>query len=330
MSTGEKKESLMDKIRAIPTDIPLTGTVPSSKPAKTSPGAFGEYLARESEVFKENTRLTEKLAKFDNASPVRPLDPKTITRSKWANRHDQSFTDPEFIALKIDIESAGGNVQPIKVRPLVGQVGQFEIVFGHRRHQACLELGMPVLAMITEVNEQDLFIEMDRENRQRKDLRPYEQGMMYKRALDEGLFPSARKLAESSGIDLGMLGKALSLARLPSEVLLAFPSPLDLQYRWSSDLVKAVEKDADVVISRAKQIQKISPRPVAKIVFDQLLKGVEPFNPPAIKKVSIKGTLGQTGLINLDATDKIAVVTIKNIDPDRLEELKKLIQGFIS
>jgi ParB family chromosome partitioning protein len=110
---------------------------------------------------------------------------------------------------------------------------------GHRRHQACLELGLPVFAVIEALDDQSLFVEMDRENRQRKDLRPYEIGLMYAKALDDGLFPSAKKLAEAVGIDLSQLGKALSLARLPQDVLGAFQSPLDLQYRWASELVPA-------------------------------------------------------------------------------------------
>ena len=39
--------------------------------------------------------------------------------SAWANRHDDSYQDADFLALKADIAEAGGNVQPIKVRPLL-------------------------------------------------------------------------------------------------------------------------------------------------------------------------------------------------------------------
>ena len=42
---------------------------------------------------------------------------------------------------------------------------------------------------------------MDRENREREDLSPYEQGTMYQQALDAGLFPSQRRLAEQLGVN---------------------------------------------------------------------------------------------------------------------------------
>ena len=76
----------------------------------------------------------------------------------------------------------------------------YEIVFGHRRHRACLELGLLVVTLVKDLTEQELFEQMDRENRQRKDLTAYEQGEMYRHALDEGLYPSMRKLSESLGV----------------------------------------------------------------------------------------------------------------------------------
>ena len=74
---------------------------------------------------------------------------------------------------------------------------------------------MPVLAVIESLGEQQMFVEMERENRARKDLSAWEQGMMYARALDSGLYPSNRQLAQAIGRDLGDVGRALLLARLP-------------------------------------------------------------------------------------------------------------------
>ena len=118
-----------------------------------------------------------------------------------------------------------------------------------------------MLAVVEELSDAELFCQMDRENRERADLRPFEAGMSYAKALDEGLFPSAKKLAEAASLDLSQLGKALALARLPVDVINAFPSPLDLQYRWAPILTQALQKDPDIVLARAKQLQNQSPRP---------------------------------------------------------------------
>lgn len=275
---------------AVPAAPAAGASVEGHRP-KTAPGAMMAFavdarseLVRENEALKARAaeadqlrsqvaELASDLAQWDGAKAARLLDPKRVRRSRWANRHAQSFGDPEFLALKEELASAGGNVQPIKVR----QTGRdadgelYEIVFGHRRHQGCLELGLPVLAMVENLSDQGLFVEMDRENRARKNLSAWEQGVMYRRALDEGLFPSQRKLSEAVGADLSALGKALSLARLPEEVVAAFGSPLEIQFRWAKPLADAVEKDRAGVIRRAQGLARQNPRPAAKAVLDALL-----------------------------------------------------------
>jgi ParB family chromosome partitioning protein len=47
---------------------------------------------------------------------------------------------------------------------------------------------------------------------------------MYSRAISSGLFTSNKKLADSIGVDLGLVGKAISLATLPVDVFLMLTS----------------------------------------------------------------------------------------------------------
>ena len=77
---------------------------------------------------------------------------------------------------------------------------------------------------------------------------------MYVDALDRGLFSSQRKLAEEVGADQGNVSKVVTLARLPSAVLQAFVSPLDVQYRWITPISQALDSEADAVLERAKAI----------------------------------------------------------------------------
>jgi ParB family chromosome partitioning protein len=298
--------------------------------AKTAIGLHADALFRDEKVSAENVELKERLAQFDGANPARQIDAKLVVASKWANRHENSFSNDEFLGLKAEIESAGGNIQAIKVRPHRSVSGQFEVVFGHRRHRACLELGLPVLAVVEEMTDAELFCQMDRENRERADLRPFEAGLAYAKALDEGLFPSAKKLAESASLDLSQLGKALSLARLPADVITAFPSPLDLQYRWAPILTQALQKDPDAVLARAKQLHNLTPRPAASKVLSLLVEGGGTVPPPHSKKVSIKGKNGQKGDIKMDAGKRTAVINLSNIDPVMFSEVEKVIKALLS
>lgn len=335
-----KKISTKDRAMLASRPAPVESTQPASAASitpvrhepKTGPGSMLAFMDRKDETAQENKRLKEELSKWDDSVPGVRLDPKLIHASRFANRDQKSFESDEFDELKDEIESAGGNVQPIKVRPLPRRPGEYEIVFGHRRHRACLKLGLNVLAIIEDLTDIQLFEQMDRENRQRADLRPYEQGVMYKKALDVGLFPSARKLAESLGVDLGGVGKYISLAKLPSDVLNAFPSPLDLQQRWATDLSQAIQKNPDVVLMRAKEIQQMDPRPLAAQVYKTLTaeEGGSSELPPFESPVLIKGRGGQTGEISFNPKKKSFEISLKGVDEKHLSELKKVIQSFIS
>lgn len=277
----------------------------------------------------QNSMLRNELEKWTGATPVRQIDPKLVQRSKWANRHEQSYQDEDFKALKDDIESSGGNVQPIKVRPLAGQKDRYEVVFGHRRHQACLDLDIPVLAMIAEVDDVELFIDMDRENRQRKDMRPYELGVMYNRALKEGIFPSAKKMSEATGAHLGTMGKALVLARLPDYVIKAFPSPLDLQYRWADLLEQAAKERPEETKETARAIKAEKLGYSAKEVYERLAGIYSAPTDDASHRVSITGSSGSSAAISVNPTNRSILVNVKNIDPAKADQLEKLIKAFL-
>ncbi len=316
---------------------PRTPVVPTSnigtredgvKP-KTAIGAMAQFTDRQSIAIREAAQLKDQLKEFTGSLATRRIDPTLIVRSKWANRHALSFGDLEFDHLKEDIRQQGGNVQPIKVRHRKGDASHYEIIFGHRRHQACLELGIDVLALIDDLDDKHLFIEMDRENRQRKDLRPFEIGVMYSKALDEGLFSSARKLAEEVGIDQSQLTKALSLARLPVDILNAFVSPLDLQYRWVADLVGAIQKDPDRVLEIAKAIATESPRPPAATVFQRLTvaRGTVPHLTSKLQ--SVDGIAGQKGKLAFNDKKRSVRIDLENIDPARFVAITAAIKKLL-
>ena len=342
----------------------LYGTTPSPAPAtsasrpKTAPGLLMSQandqrseLLRENEALKSRVEalgqiesraaeLRDELQAWEGAKATRLIDPAKIRRSRWANRDSRHFESEDFRLLKEEIASAGGNVQPVKVRPVAvtgDDPAEYEIVYGHRRYQACLELGLPVLALVDSVDDRGLFVEMDRENRTRKDLSPWEQGLMYRRALDEGLFPSNRRLAEAVGADLGNVGKALALASLPQEVVDAFASPLELQYRFAKPLKDAFERDPVIVRSRAQRLSKMTPKLPAKEVIDRLIapagaeagEVVVPHNPPAPVVVEIAGKKVASVSLNAKRGGSISIEP-GLLTEDALPELAELLEKFLS
>jgi ParB family chromosome partitioning protein len=226
--------------------------------ARTAPGQMLEFRTVLQERDRQLEALRAELAQHEGSLPARHLDPARIVPSAWANRSEAAFKTPEFAALKADLAASGGNVQPIRVRPVKRDDADWEIIFGHRRHRACLELGLPVLSLIDpgSVDDQALFALMDRENRQRADLSVWEQGTAYRQALEAGLFPSRRKLADALGVSHTWVNNALLVAELPPAVVECFASPLQIQHRHARALTGALEGDSKGVIRRAEKLRK--------------------------------------------------------------------------
>jgi ParB family chromosome partitioning protein len=227
--------------------------------------APGQMLAARSEMLAMQTELQalrEKLRAFDGSMPTVKLSADDIDATRWANRHASAFATASFARLKSSIEQALGNTQPILVRHSETP-GRYEIVFGHRRHRACKELGLPVLAVIWEgeMPDLDLFLSMDRENREREDPSAYEQGVTYVAALDAGLFPSQRRLAEAIGVSHTWVRKATLVAQLPAAIVETFATPLDIQPRHAEEIALALDQDRKAVLRRAERIRQMSRRP---------------------------------------------------------------------
>lgn len=314
------KASLIQAPPAPAAEVVTGGERPDTADArpKTAPGSMALFMASQSAAVKEAEELREKLKAFDGTKPVRMLDPQMVRPSRWANRHEHSYADQAFGELKADIAAAGMNVQPISVRVVKLEVlngstppsePTYEVIFGHRRHRACLELGLPVQAMVTDVDDRTLFEAMERENRARKNLSAWEQGVMYRRALDEGLYPSQRRLAEAVGVDVSLVSKSLSLARLPEAVVAAFPSPLDIQFRWAQPLAEALQKDPDGVLVRAAKIKQSGQGASAAQVFAALVAAPESkvLNGSTPARRVIEGGAGRSAVLARDARGRVSV-----------------------
>ncbi|MFZ4504486.1 MAG: ParB/RepB/Spo0J family partition protein [Methylovulum sp.] len=323
---------------------------------KTAPGAMLSFANdQRSEMLKENEELKEKavaaevikirldsvmqdIKQWEGAKATKQIDPKLISPSDWANRHVASFETQDFKDLVEEIASAGGNVQPIKVRPVsTSDPQRYEIVFGHRRHRACLELGLPVLALIESIDDKALFVEMDRENRQREDLRPYEQGLMYRRALDKGLYPSLRALCEATGANLGNSSLVLRLAKVPEMVLDAFPSRLDIQYRWIQPMLGALDKNPDSLVDCANEISKNRKSGndiVSADVFSRLINSVKDTQSKEShisQKLHVIVVDGKTVASIKKSKNRFLVEFEKNaISEDKVKKLEVLITKLLS
>lgn len=231
---------------------PLTPVTRPANPRATSL-VMGEELEN---VRRELETANEALAKSEANQSLQPLDAARVRPSSFRNRDERSFERQEFRDLVDSIRSSGGNSVPVDVRRIKEEGYDFEIVYGHRRHRACLELGLPLLAIVHgEVDDKSLYQAMTRENSQRDDLTPWEWGQHYVRGL-ELHYQSQKELALDNGRSEAHVSMTLDLVRLPKEIVGAFASPLDLQVRWGGELRKALAKAPEAVLGKAKELAR--------------------------------------------------------------------------
>ena len=312
------------------------------KPAlpRTGVGMLSRMLSGAAADTEAVSKLNAEIEKLKLQVGEQLIDPRQIALTRWADRHPDSFSSQAFAELKQEIESAGGNVQAITVRPVRGAAAEqpegprVELVYGSRRTRACLELGLPVRAVVDEnVDDQALYVQMQRENRGRSNLSAWEQGVSYHKALNEGLFPSARRLAEQIGLDHSNVAKALRVAELPQEIVGAFRSPVDIQFRWAVALDKAYQQDPDAVLSAARLLAGRSPKPAAAEVFRSLTEAVSAKGKPKAKEASRAFVIadGKKGVIRAGKGGAVTVELPRGVlPPARWAAFETALQKLLS
>jgi ParB family transcriptional regulator, chromosome partitioning protein len=148
-----------------------------------------------------------------------------------------------------------------------------ELIFGARRLFIARHLNVELLVELREMTDRDAIVAMDIENRQRRDISPYERGLSFARCLRAGHFASQEDLAKALKVSQSQVSRLLALARLPSVIVDAFRSPLEIREGWGADFNAALElpERRAVTIARARALTAISPRPSAIDVYQELV-----------------------------------------------------------
>lgn len=311
-----KQQDKLNALADLGDDVRPPPRLESSMPA---PAKMMDYAAKPDEKKKEKL---EGLSR--RATQVRKLDPNQVRRSTFANRHPDEFETKEYRHLKEDIEATGGNSVPGKVRKLYGaDEGSFEIIYGHRRHQACLELGLPFLAEICDADDRTVFEEMSRENLHRKDPTPWDWAQHYALGI-KAIYKTQEELCEANRKSKAHVSQALQLADLPVEVIEAFPSPLALQLSWGAVLQNALRTNRAAVLRKAAEL-KGSNRKAAE-VYRELIGSRE--RKAKVAELKVQGR--EVGSVSW----KAGVVQIKlkqrTLDAEHLHELKKVLEDYLS
>lgn len=210
-------------------------------PARVGAGVIGATQRSLAELREERDRLQALV----DAGGASELDPALIDPSPFPDRLPDDST-ADFEALKKLISEEGQKV-PIQVRRHPGAADRYQVVYGHRRWRAALDLGIKVKATIVALSDSELVVAQGIENAARQDLSWIERALFVWRMDEAGI--KARDIRAALSIDDPELARLRSVCRaLPFDVIEAIGRAGKVgRPRWVA-LAAAVAEDPSALV----------------------------------------------------------------------------------
>ena len=166
------------------------------------------------------------------------VDPARCRMWSGHNREYALLNEQRCADLIESIKAQGRQEIPAIVRRVAGDSDvDFEVICGARRHWTISWLrshnypDFKFLVDIREIGDEEAFRLADIENRARDDLTDLERARDYLRALGAYYDGRQKTMAERINVSESWLTRYLDLARLPEELIIAFPEPQELGIR---------------------------------------------------------------------------------------------------
>lgn len=126
-----------------------------------------------------------------------------------AGVQDRLGIEPEAQAQLTESLRTYGQQVPVLLRPHVGRPGRYEIVYGRRRLMALRDLGLPVKAMVRQLDDAALVMAQGQENSSRQDLSFIEKASFAAQLTQQGY--ARQVIAAALSVDLPMLSRLLKV-----------------------------------------------------------------------------------------------------------------------
>ncbi len=187
----------------------------------------------------DNLLSRKPIANLQNGVPVE-ISPDACRPWRLADRPLNETRHKDELVKSFQ-DGGVGQIQPIVVRQVQDAEApgiEYEIICGRVRWLAAQALGIPVQAIVRELSDQEAYVLMSTENKQRRNLSDYAKAKSYQQALGLGIFDTAQALADADGISKSKLSLYLGFAELPIEVVEAFADMTKVPYRLGYELNK--------------------------------------------------------------------------------------------
>jgi ParB family chromosome partitioning protein len=180
-----------------------------------------------------------------NESELVFVDPKTCEPWKYANRHETEMGEMEDL---IDSIRENKQLQPglIRIHPAPHGEIKYEIIFGRRRHQACLKIGIPFMAIKKDIpNTQEAIVSQDAENKFRNNVSDYSNAILYEKLISDGVFKTENELAKKLNVAKSSFSELMSYNKIPNEIVKRIPNIHNLSKIMALKIVSLLDKQPE-------------------------------------------------------------------------------------
>ncbi|SPF81655.1 ParB/RepB/Spo0J family partition protein [Pseudoprimorskyibacter insulae] len=287
---------------------------------------------------KRSTAISERMSGELEEKTLRWVDPG---RCRMWDRHNRDYallTEDNCRDLIDGIRSQGRQEFPAIVRPSSDPAFDYEVICGARRHFAVSWLAwnnytqFKYLIEVRDLSDEEAFRLADIENRDREDISDYERAMDYADAVERYYGGRQKAMAERLEVSQPWLSRYLQLAKLPSEVVRAFPSIRDIKERNARDL-KPLLSDPDtapLVLAEARKIAETQAKAAdgqggyvdGLAVVRRLVKAGKP------ARVAVDGKADSEDGVSLRKRGRKVVMEFSADIPER--ELRAAVEAFLT
>jgi len=209
-------------------------------------------------------------------------------RCRMWSMHDriEGYVSEETCRAEIDSFERHGQLVPVLGRSLPNDPDHdVELIYGARRLFVARYINKPLLVELRDLSDQEAIVAMDIENRHRADISPYERGLSYARWLRAGSFQSQDAIARALQVSCSQVSRLLKLARLPTVIIGAFGSPLEIREGWGLSLMDALDDPCrrEATVRKARAITASARRPSAREIYAALLAASAPGRAPRLR-----------------------------------------------
>lgn len=223
------------------------------------------------------------------------VDPRECEPWKYANRLENEMGNLNELVESIRQHD---QLQPVLIRPHPAPHDgiKYEIIFGRRRHLACLRLDKSLLAIQKEFNDdQDAVVMQDAENKFRKDISNYSNALLYKKLLEARVFQNDHELAKKLGIARSSLSELLSYTKIPQDIADLIPDIHALSTNMALKIVALLNKDPSCKPRILEVAPQIGKSVTSALKLEQVITFSKPISAASLTSLPAKTLVSQQG-----------------------------------